>query len=75
MEAQMKTVTTKSPAPRTHEQTAATPPATELAAALRDVAFVLQMTRRVKSAILADQPEPKSAARRTEGKPEHLVGV
>ena len=71
----MKTVTTKSPAPRNHQQTAATPSATEIASALRDVAFVLQMTRRVKSAILADQPEPKAAARRVEGKPEHLVGV
>lgn len=71
----MKTLVPQSPTPRTPRQTAAATPTTELATALRDVAFVLQMTRRVKAAILADQPEPKSATTRTEGKPEHLVGV
>ena len=58
----------------TTTQTTAATQIAPIAAALRDVAFVLQMTRKVKAAIRADQPQPKSAARPA-GRAEHLVGV
>lgn len=47
---------------------------TPIAAALREVAFVLQVTRRVKASILADQPEPKPALKPAT-RFEHAVGV
>jgi hypothetical protein len=52
----------------------ATSQTAQITVALRDIAFVLQMTRRVKSAIIADQAEPKASAKPVV-KVEHVVGV